>query len=202
MKNKEEKYSQIPNEIIEALAQTHLSSYENRYIWFLLRKTFGFHKKKDYISNSQFVKGTGITKQHIWHTKKRLLWRKIVAQIGNKVGINKNWAEWRRLPKSGTVAKNGIKVADSRKKVAQIGGDKRKDQKKLNKRKRYSSFKKSSSNKGLTGESLLEEMRSKDKHPFYDGEPMRWSDNRWKVIPKDGGDWLEFAGEESEIEWK
>ena len=31
---------------------------------------------------------------------------------------------------------------------------------------------------------------------------MRKVDGKWKVIPRDGGSWLEFAGDESEIEWK
>jgi len=101
-------YTQIPNEIMEVLARTHLSDYESRYIWLLLRKTYGFHKKKDYISNSQFVKGTGITKQHIWHTQEKLLWRKIVAQIGYKVSLNKKCSEWRRLPKYATSSLNRL----------------------------------------------------------------------------------------------
>jgi len=40
------------------------------------------------------------------------------------------------------------------------------------------------------------------KKPFYKGEEMRWSQGRWWVIPKEGGQWYEFAGQESEIEWK
>ena len=34
------------------------------------------------------------------------------------------------------------------------------------------------------------------------GEEMRFSANKWWVIPKDGGDWLEFAGEDKDIEFK
>ena len=40
------------------------------------------------------------------------------------------------------------------------------------------------------------------KKPFYKGEEMRWLRGKWWVIPKDGGSWLEFAGSESEIDWK
>ena len=40
------------------------------------------------------------------------------------------------------------------------------------------------------------------KKPFYKGEDMRWYQDRWWVIPKDGGSWLEFAGSESEIDWE
>ncbi|MCX6791339.1 MAG: hypothetical protein NTV62_04120 [Candidatus Gribaldobacteria bacterium] len=40
------------------------------------------------------------------------------------------------------------------------------------------------------------------KKPFYEGHPMRQKDNRWFVVPEDGGEWLEFADQESKIEWK
>jgi len=41
------------------------------------------------------------------------------------------------------------------------------------------------------------------KKPFFRGLPMIWSESRkrWYVIDKFGA-WLEFAGKESEIEWK
>ena len=40
------------------------------------------------------------------------------------------------------------------------------------------------------------------KKPFYDGQEMRKSKGRWWVLPEDGSAWLEFAGEEEEIEWR
>lgn len=41
------------------------------------------------------------------------------------------------------------------------------------------------------------------KKPFYQGNPMVWSETRrkWYVIDE-VGNWLEFAGKESEIEWR
>lgn len=41
------------------------------------------------------------------------------------------------------------------------------------------------------------------KKPFYDNLPMVWSETRkkWFVIDK-SGEWLEFAGKESGIEWR
>ena len=43
---------------------------------------------------------------------------------------------------------------------------------------------------------------SSKKKPFYKGEEMRWSQGRWWVVPREGGQWLEFAGSESEIDWQ
>ena len=51
----------------------------------------------------------------------------------------------------------------------------------------------------------LDRLKPKEivKKPFFQDNPMVWSETRkkWFVIDK-GGDWLEFAGKESEIEWR
>lgn len=38
--------------------------------------------------------------------------------------------------------------------------------------------------------------------PYFRGEEMRWWQNKFWVIPKERGQWLEFVGQESEIEWR
>lgn len=39
--------------------------------------------------------------------------------------------------------------------------------------------------------------------PFYDDQEMRFFKNKWWVIPKEGGKWLEFAGNpEKDIDWR
>jgi len=179
-----ENYTKIPNEIIEVLAKTKLSNYEMRYIWFLLRKTYGWNKKSDYISNSQFVRGTGIKKYYIWRTEKRLLWRRIVIKRGNKVALNIGYEQWRELPKWATVTRTGIRVINPGKKVTRIAGHKEYLPKETKQKKESSSFK-------------------KKLKPYFRGEEMRRDQRgKWWVIPKEGGSWLEFAGEESEIEWQ
>ncbi|PJB09352.1 hypothetical protein CO121_00465, partial [bacterium (Candidatus Gribaldobacteria) CG_4_9_14_3_um_filter_36_15] len=51
----------------------------------------------------------------------------------------------------------------------------------------------------------LDRLKPKEivKKPFYNEEPMVWSQTRrkWYVISKNG-EWLEFAGEETEIKWR
>jgi len=51
----------------------------------------------------------------------------------------------------------------------------------------------------------LDRLKPKEivKKPFFQGKPMIWSQTkrRWYVI-SDDGEWLEFAGKESEIIWK
>ncbi len=51
----------------------------------------------------------------------------------------------------------------------------------------------------------LDQLKPKEivKKPFFRGKPMIWVETKrkWFVIGE-GGDWLEFVGKESEIEWK
>lgn len=51
----------------------------------------------------------------------------------------------------------------------------------------------------------LDKLKPKEiiKKPFYRGNPMVWSEARkmWFVVTKEN-DWLEFADEEDQIEWK
>ena len=51
----------------------------------------------------------------------------------------------------------------------------------------------------------LDRLKPKEivKKPFFQGNPMVWSETRrkWYVIDETGN-WLEFAGKEEEIEWR
>ncbi len=51
----------------------------------------------------------------------------------------------------------------------------------------------------------LDRLKPKEvvKKPFFQGNPMVWSETKkkWYVISPEG-EWLEFAGKESEIEWR
>lgn len=87
-------FTKLANEIVEALAKITLSPYESRFLWVLWRKTYGFGKKEDRISESQFVLLTGMKRQHVWRTKARLIKRKIITQTGKKLSFNKDYELW------------------------------------------------------------------------------------------------------------
>ncbi len=76
-------FIQIPREIAEALAKTKLSQNESRLVWVVLRKTYGWHKDKDWISYSQFQKKTRRDRSNLNKAMKRLVKRHIVARSGN-----------------------------------------------------------------------------------------------------------------------
>jgi len=52
-----------------------------------------------------------------------------------------------------------------------------------------------SSNKELFNELIIsyKEGKLKDYKPYYKDEEMRWSQSKWWVVPKDGGQWSEFG---------
>jgi phage replication O-like protein O len=95
-------FLKIANEIVEALARTNLSAYQARVLWVIFRKTYGFGKKEDWISNSQMVESTGLHKAHISRTVRDLADRNIVIKRGNKIGFQKDYQQWRELPKGVT----------------------------------------------------------------------------------------------------
>lgn len=106
----EDGYTRLANELLEALMRINLSAYQSRVILAVIRKTYGFGKKEDRISNSQLVELTGIHKAHISRTIKELKAAKIVTQAGNKLAFNKDYQGWAELPKRVTVTPLGNSV--------------------------------------------------------------------------------------------
>jgi phage replication O-like protein O len=103
---KENGYTPIANEIIEAMSQTNFNSYQIRLLFAVLRKTYGYGKKEDWISNSQLCNLTGLRKQHISRAKAELVKRNvIVTSSGNKIRFNKDYSQWIELPRQVTTKK-------------------------------------------------------------------------------------------------
>jgi len=97
----EDGYTQIANGILEALARISIDSEARRVFDFIMRRTYGFHKKHDIISLGQIAAGTGITRTNIPRNVKKLVEMKLITvkqTIGNtrSYGINKNVSEWSR----------------------------------------------------------------------------------------------------------
>ena len=114
---KENGYTAIANEIMDELCKTDLSGGQRRCLDFILRKTYGFNKKTDDISYSQFVDGTGLSKRKIREHLKVLSERKLISVHQNvhtptkKQGFlpstycfNKKYDQW--LPKKEVCTKS------------------------------------------------------------------------------------------------
>ena len=106
-----DKYTKISNELIEnALCRTNLSSYQSRIVWAIFRKTYGWDKTSDWISNSQLVDMTGITKQNVSRTLKELKERNIIVREGYMTSFQKDYDQWVELSRKTTKLSNETTV--------------------------------------------------------------------------------------------
>ena len=86
-----------------------LSQHQLLVFMAVMRKTYGFNKKADWVSNDQLSALTGILPHKCSAAKSALVKRGVFTQIGRTVGINKAVSEWVKLPKSGNENKVYLK---------------------------------------------------------------------------------------------
>lgn len=65
-------YTRIANELLEATAKFPFNGSQLRMILFLWRKTYGYQKKADHLSLSQWIEGTGLNPRTITREIKNL----------------------------------------------------------------------------------------------------------------------------------
>ena len=96
-------YTKIANEIMDALVAFRIPGEERQCLDFIIRKTYGYNKKEDIISNSQFVSATGMKKGNVSRAVKNLVSKNIVIKSDNKqvptYRFNKNYKTWKVLSK-------------------------------------------------------------------------------------------------------
>jgi len=100
----------IANDIWDALAKIRISGEEWQVLNVILRKTYGWNKKQDHISLSQFVLATGLKKPNIVRARQKLLSKKIIVikkdnQLNVIYRFNKDFDSWKPLSKKITVIK-------------------------------------------------------------------------------------------------
>jgi len=94
---------------METLIQTKLSGHEFRLTLLLLRKTYGFNKKEDYISLSQMMQSSKLSKTRCSQIINSLEHKNIVTVtekcngLTKKYLFNKHYSKWKPLQKSVTV---------------------------------------------------------------------------------------------------
>jgi len=90
----EKGYTQICNEILERLSFAGINGSDYRILLVVIRKTYGFQKKKDMISLTQFQKATQMDRKQVVETIKSLVGKRILLKDKNTYIFNKNWEEW------------------------------------------------------------------------------------------------------------
>lgn len=105
---KEHGHIDIAHEIAEQLAKINLRPYEWRTLWALWRKTWGWHKKEDKISLTQFQKITGLERRHQRKALKTLIEKNIITRNRDSYivtyGFQKDYDLWKVVLKQAPVS--------------------------------------------------------------------------------------------------
>lgn len=108
-------YTKISNEILDHLIKTKINENCWQLVLFIIRKTYGFNKKQDKISLSQFVLATQLKKSVVCRGLTRLKNMNIIIRIANDdctiYRFNKDFDTWKPLAKLLTLAKQQTNVS-------------------------------------------------------------------------------------------
>lgn len=88
-------YTRIANELIDELLAADLTVRQMKVALAVIRKTYGFNKKHDRITNTQIASMTGIHFTHISTVKNELLDKRVLVMTGREIGLNKVISEWK-----------------------------------------------------------------------------------------------------------
>lgn len=99
---KENGYTSIANELMEAFARTpSIGSEAIQVLILLLRRSYGFQRKDAEMSISFIEQGTGMKRANAVRAVKRLVSKRILVHVGSSMSINKNYDTWvvsKRIP--------------------------------------------------------------------------------------------------------
>jgi len=93
----EDGHTRIANELMEQLMKLYLAPNQWQVLVCIIRKTYGFHKKIDYITNTQICEGTGLVKSTVSRAVNILKQRNIITRGGKHIGLQKDWEQWEKL---------------------------------------------------------------------------------------------------------
>ena len=107
----EEGHIDIANEIIEYFARYRLSGQEWQVLWVILRKTWGWHKKKDSLSLGYIAKKTLMKRPTVARAIKKLVNKGVIKKDNSYINIymfNKDYETWKTVIKKDTLLSKKI----------------------------------------------------------------------------------------------
>ncbi|EAT2433206.1 Replication protein O [Salmonella enterica] len=87
-------YTRLANELLDAVMCSGLPETELCILMAVWRKTYGYNKKMDWISNEQLEEMIQKHHTHCSTAKNSLIRRKVLIQEGRRVGMNIHISEW------------------------------------------------------------------------------------------------------------
>jgi phage replication O-like protein O len=198
---KENGYTSISNELVEAFAKYIPGHSEGRILFAILRKTYGWHKKSDSISINQIVELTGIGRRMVIYALQNLEAKNMIIikrkrgrghkNEVNQIGLQKNHEKWVVQEKS----KQYRKVLQDRKDnyqkskqkvVQEIEGSARNGKRVVQEMENNSEFL-APTKETITKETITKE---RSKIVFFDFDNGKWNISKdvyqkWKELFKD-----------------
>ncbi|ENY7797857.1 replication protein [Citrobacter freundii] len=101
-------YTRIANELLEAVMAADLTARQLKVVMAVIRKTYGFGKKFDRVTNTQISAMTGIHHTHVCTAKNEMIAMNIILTNGLSIGINKVISDW-----DFTISQHGKSLAKS-----------------------------------------------------------------------------------------
>lgn len=90
----EDGYTRLANALYDELIGADLTKNQSKVAHAICRKTYGFGKKMDRISDSQLAQLTRLPRQKVNKAKNELIAMKVILRDGSAIGPNKNISEW------------------------------------------------------------------------------------------------------------
>ncbi|EAA4684112.1 replication protein [Salmonella enterica subsp. enterica serovar Javiana] len=90
----EDGFMRVANELTDSLLMADLTVRQLKVMLAIMRKTYGFNKAVDRITNTQIAAMTGIHHTHVCAAKRQLIERKFLIADGVKIGVNKVVSQW------------------------------------------------------------------------------------------------------------
>lgn len=87
-------FTRIANELLEAVMAADLTARQLKVVLAIIRKTYGFGKKFDRITNTQIEAMTGIHHTHVCKAKNEMIEMNIIIRSGLAIGVNKCISDW------------------------------------------------------------------------------------------------------------
>lgn len=126
----EDGYTRIANEILLALCFMNLSPYESRLLNCVIRQTYGWRKKTDWIALSQFSKKTGLDRRLAHRALNGLMEKGMVVICRDdkkhpRYGFQKDYDKWRLSPLQRNGLREEVEKERERRKKKSISTDDR-----------------------------------------------------------------------------
>lgn len=90
-------YTQIPNELLDAILETDLTKPQIKLVLGVIRKTFSWHNEMDWICNKQLAEISRLCDdKEASRIKNELIKMRVLVKDGRKIGLNLYISEWQK----------------------------------------------------------------------------------------------------------